>query len=432
MRQISKRPRKNHMEDLPMNRQLYLGNRRTCGLCFMLAPYHVFLLCCLSMIVGPLLHATPLHASHRAEMPSIWIGTVPAQQGERVDFAAGDPSQHRLVAKDLGAPPKLISQTDIRLNWLERELHDFLISAGKGNFAGGLIKMGRSFVSQAGQPGEPLALPWLTTLFPRFDIPPWMKRIDLDIDLQGHEGPIYSIRTRQPLFQSLNRHHTLFTQVRWGKIYQLGQWRDTTNLGVGYRRLLHDRTILLGANAFYDRDWRKDHNRIGAGLEARWFGVDVYVNGYWGISADHSVNATTKEKVLDGWDAYLLLQVPYIPSMRLTGRVFQWDTRSGNNWDGWSAGLEADVTPFAQLQAGATDSDRDRLAAFVQLRINFGYYENRPVLLSKHPFSREAWRMRDMSGYTLDRVRRQETIVLEQIRTTPGGTGGITIVVGRS
>ena len=164
------------------------------------------------------------------------------------------------------------------------------------------------------------------------------------------------------------------------------------------------------------------------GGEARWFGVDFYFNGYYGMSADNTINTTTTEKVLDGWDAYLLFQVPYVPSARFVGRTFRWDKSSGDKLNGWKVGLEADLTQYSQLQIGATDNDEDDPAAYVQLRVNFGYYGNRPVLLSKKPVSDRAWTMRDMSGYTLDRVRREENIVLE--RTTKGV--GVTIVIGRT
>ncbi|RMH02883.1 MAG: hypothetical protein D6704_13425 [Nitrospirae bacterium] len=327
------------------------------------------------------------------------------------------------------APPSRKPEVPAKLT---PTLYQLLLAAGEGRLVSSLPQLGRSILNLASQDDSPTIWPWLATFLPRYQIPQWMKRVDLDLDFQGNEGPIYSLRTRQPLFQSSQNIHTLFTQIRWGKIYQLGSWRDTTNIGLGYRRLFRKKTILLGVNTFFDRDWRKDHNRIGVGLEARWFGADLYVNGYWGISGDNSITTSTKEKVLDGWDAYMLLQAPYVPSVRFVGRVFQWNKSVGTNWYGWRAGIEADLTPYTQLQAGATDSNQDRLTAFIQLRINFGYYANRPVLFSAHPISTHAWRMRDMSGYTLDRVRRQENIVVERVTTAGGGAGTITVVVGRS
>ena len=58
----------------------------------------------------------------------------------------------------------------------------------------------------------------------------------------------------------------------------MGEIRNVTNVGIGYRHLFFDKTVLLGANAHLDREWDHDHTRAGGGLEARWFGVDWYLN----------------------------------------------------------------------------------------------------------------------------------------------------------
>jgi len=308
------------------------------------------------------------------------------------------------------------------------ELYRLGANAATVGIESAAMQLGRSFLQRAPEKSMEVMRHRLGHLLPEIKTADWLKRVDLDIDLNQNGGPVYNIRTRQPLFQSDQKVDTIFTQLRWGKDFQFGAWRDSTNLGIGYRRLLMDKTLLVGTNTFFDRDWRKDHNRFGWGLEVRWFGVDIYVNGYLGLSADTTINTSTTEKVLDGGDAYMLFQVPYVPSTRLVGRASRWDKSSGDKLHAWRAGVEADLTQYSQLQVGATDSDEDDPGVYVQLRVNFGYYGNRPVLLSKNPISDRAWAMRDMSEYTLDRVRRQENMVLE--RTT--STGGFSIVVGRT
>ena len=128
--------------------------------------------------------------------------------------------------------------------------------------------------------------------------------------------------------------------------------------------------------------------------------------------------------MLDGWDSRLLLQVPYVPAMRVVGVVSQWNKTTGTLND-WRTGLEADLTPYTQVQFGVSDSTDASAGYYFQIRFNLGQYSNRPVL-SDRPIRKEAWVMRDMSVHTLDRVRREENIVKERV------TDGVTVRVGRS
>ena len=84
------------------------------------------------------------------------------------------------------------------------------------------------------------------------------------------------------------------------------------NLGIGYRFLNSDQSMMFGANAFYDQDISEDHKRAGFGLEAKASILDFSFNQYI-KGTNQKVIAGTKEQVLSGNEFNISSQVPYMP-----------------------------------------------------------------------------------------------------------------------
>ncbi|MCH8999782.1 MAG: inverse autotransporter beta domain-containing protein [Proteobacteria bacterium] len=252
------------------------------------------------------------------------------------------------------------------------------------------------------------------------DGPEWLSRFEFEWDVQEDDKPEFSILTVQPLYQSDNKRDTFFTQLRIARDYTFGKHRVTTNAGVGYRRLVADNTVLLGANAFFDHEWKVDHSRAGVGAEARWAGLDLYANYYKALSGKHGAGTDTFEEALDGFDVELTAQVPYLPWARVRGQYFVWDAPAlGEDINGYTGSIELDVHQNLQFEAGYSDDDFNDGTFFAQFRFIPGN-RKRPVLLSDHAIADQAFDLRDMRGHTLDKVRRVNTIVLE--RTSSGVT----------
>ncbi len=259
------------------------------------------------------------------------------------------------------------------------------------------------------------------------DAPGWLRRTEFEWSLREDNKPDWSILTVQPLYQSDSQSDTLFAQLSAARNHPFGEGRTTTNLGIGYRRLLLDDSVMVGANSFLDHEWLRDHSRVGVGTEARWNNFDLYANYYEAISSStHEVHPNTSEKALDGFDAELASQVPYLPSARLRAKYFYYDVSAGSDLDGWTAGIEVDVHQNLQLEFGISDDDRSNEQWFLRVRLT-PVQSSRPVLLSRNPLDTMAFRPRDMRQQTLTKVRRENEITVQRTITV---TGTVTISRG--
>ncbi len=242
----------------------------------------------------------------------------------------------------------------------------------------------------------------------------WLKRIELELHLRDNLKPEYSILTVQPLFESEGMIDTVFTQLAHRRYRMLKKDRDVSNIGLGYRRLFLGATLLAGANIFYDNEWTNYHKRGSLGAEVRWFGVDLYANIYRHLSGKREVDTAKFERVLDGYDVEWTLQAPYLPWLRARGKRFEWSTQDvAKNVKGWTAGFEADLHQNLQVEYKAIEANNQsnvEHAVFIRLRYRFS---RRPVAMSSRFVDEKPWVMRDMKEYRLEKVRRENKIVVE-------------------
>ena len=131
-----------------------------------------------------------------------------------------------------------------------------------------------------------------------------------------------------------------------------------------------------------------------------------------------TADAGNTEEVLDGHDFRLASQIPYIPWARIHGRRYWWKTVSlDEDIKGWEAGLEMDIHQSLQIESGARSdnfiNDNDNAEYYMKMRfiLDLG---NKPVALSSNWVSGNPWLMRDMSEYRLEKVRRENKIIVER------------------
>ncbi len=293
-----------------------------------------------------------------------------------------------------------LSEADSRAMTLGQGLNLALRDAVQGNLGRALLGVAESGIEF-----------WM----PGFgeNLPEWAQHIEFEVEFQEDNEPEWSLLVVLPLYESENDQDTFFTQLSQRRYTLFGDSRDVTNAGLGYRRLLFDNTVLVGVNGFFDFEWDNKHQRTSAGAEAKWTGFDLSSNYYFGLTNAKSAGANVTEKALDGWDVELTAQVPYLPWARARGKRFEWQTENlENDIDGWSASLEMDISQNLQIEGGFIDDNFTDTEGFLQITFRMAF--GRPVALSSMLFDDQPWQIRDMREYRLDKVRRENRIIVER------------------
>ena len=101
-----------------------------------------------------------------------------------------------------------------------------------------------------------------------------MTELDIGLSDADDNDPTINLL----ILRNLNKtdDSNLFTQFSL-QTQDVGQndLRYIGNLGLGYRFLNDDKTLMLGGNIFYDRDFDHDHERGSIGLEARGGNLEI-------------------------------------------------------------------------------------------------------------------------------------------------------------
>ncbi|UCQ29603.1 inverse autotransporter beta domain-containing protein (plasmid) [Edwardsiella tarda] len=170
----------------------------------------------------------------------------------------------------------------------------------------------------------------------------------------------------------------VFTQVGTRKNAD----RITSNFGLGTRYFFAD--TMLGVNAFYDVQWKQQHQRLGIGVEWWRDNLKLAANGYFGLSdwVQSPILADYDERPADGWDIRAEGWLPAYPQLggKLTfaqyygeGVTLFGDSERQVNPFAMTAGLS--YTPFPLLTAelehriGAQGMNDTRLSLGVNLQL---------------------------------------------------------------
>ena len=190
--------------------------------------------------------------------------------------------------------------------------------------------------------------------------------------------------------------------------------RIVGNLGVGYRFLNSDQSMMFGTNVFYDQDISENHKRFGFGLEGKASIVDFSFNQYI-KGTNQRVIAGTKEQVLSGNEYNISTQVPYMPWSTFNYQGYHWDNeKSANDNKGSIYSLEMSVTPSIEFNyeldnssvAGAEDQHNYELVFIYPPR------DNKPSL-TDGLISNIAFEKKNMKAALKDKVRRNNNLAVE-------------------
>ena len=269
----------------------------------------------------------------------------------------------------------------------------------------------------------------------------WMARTDIKVGTQSKIGKQVSVETLQPLTHyDENSQSVLFVQGGIGKGGQEhtfnyfdgagGYWypydsatgtvqtktkaerHDETkslgtvgNIGLGYRQLSKHEHAYVGINAFVDRAFSENANRVSGGLEYVSGLNEVRANVYRGLGniksqsyskgVSHlpfplyggtaSINVYTSQKVLSGYDVSYTRSFKNARWARVHIGAYHWkglgiSTYSGgtspisdlNNSSGWQVGTTLQVTPHISLDLGYTSDNKYASGAYGFIKYTLG------------------------------------------------------------
>lgn len=247
------------------------------------------------------------------------------------------------------------------------------------------------------------------------EAPEWAKRIELEWNVQKGFKPTYSILTVQPLYQDVDKQNTVFVQMSQLRYSMIDKYRDTTNVGLGYRRLLLDNQMLVGINTFFDYEWTYGHERASVGGELKYAMFDFNANLYRRLSGYKTIDAAagTSEQAMNGFDLELRSQVPFLPWMRVGARYYRWESDLSDDTRGWQYSADADITQNLSIEAGWKKDNFNNAEGYAKFVFRLARTD-RPVMASNKIVSDQMFERRDMSNYTLDKVRRENKIIVER------------------
>jgi hypothetical protein len=229
-----------------------------------------------------------------------------------------------------------------------------------------------------------------------------------------------------------------------------------TNLGLGYRHLLFNDKLILGANIYYDMrhtGWDTDHEQIGFGFEAM-TEINKYValtgrfnyyipltdpivtgtpggGGY--IFRDqgiYSLGGGLVEESLEGFDGELGVRVPFISDYVETwvyGGGYHYEGDYVGTVDGWTARLELVPTDFVRLNYEYRQDNTNHGEHYGEVMFEVPFSIGN-LVAGKNPFEGFGKRLsgsRDMKDRLNEPVRRDVDITVKTVETEgPGGAEG--------
>lgn len=195
---------------------------------------------------------------------------------------------------------------------------------------------------------------------------------------------------------------------------------DTTvNIGFINRKLTEDKNWLYGFNIFYDQEFPENHQRASLGFEIKSEPIEFNFNYYEAISKSKTIGDTT-EKAMDGYDAEIGFQVPYIPTARFFLSLYEWDGDDFDIKDGKKASLRFKHSDKISFEIGVDDNSK-YADAVTTAKINYNFLAKNNNS-SEKVISEKMFEHSDQSKNVYDMVRRQNRIV----KTVSG-----TVTVGR-
>jgi len=205
----------------------------------------------------------------------------------------------------------------------------------------------------------------------------------------------------------------LFTQFSLHTQETNGHNRLIGNIGLGYRKLSHDKSNVVGVNLFLDNDFNAGHQRGSVGFELKGANLDLTANSYHKIT-NMEVYKSTEEQVLTGYTINLATQIPYAPWAKINWENYSWENeKASSDTEGNSLALEAYLSPSVQLELKNDMSDNSGVDDEFTSKLTFIYPPREDGKSMKDGFSNVAFEKENVQKKLKEKVKRNNNLTIE-------------------
>lgn len=192
-----------------------------------------------------------------------------------------------------------------------------------------------------------------------------VKYLELDVQVQENLKPTISLTNINKLTEDTT---SAFFNQNTVSIHDNDQ---TVNFGLGYRNLLNDDKLMLGANLFFDYSFDNAHQRNGLGIEAISSVFSLRGNYYDATSGIQTVTETTTEEAMDGWDTRFDYHLPLSYNVSVFAGLFEFENSAGTlKVEGEKFGLAGNIGK-TNFEAGYIDDNKIGDGAYVNISMVF-------------------------------------------------------------
>ena len=192
-----------------------------------------------------------------------------------------------------------------------------------------------------------------------------VKYLELDVQVQENLKPTISLTNVNKLTEDTT---SAFFNQNTVSIHDNDQ---TINFGLGYRNLLNDDKLMLGANLFFDYSFDNAHQRNGLGIEAISSVFGLRGNYYDATSGIQTVTATTTEEAMDGWDTRFDYYLPLSYDVSIFAGLFEFENSAGTlKVEGEKFGLAGNIGK-TNFEAGYIDDNKIGDGAYANVSMVF-------------------------------------------------------------
>ena len=205
----------------------------------------------------------------------------------------------------------------------------------------------------------------------------------------------------------------LFTQFSLHTQETNGHDRLIGNIGLGYRKLSHDKSNVVGVNLFLDNDFNAGHQRGSVGFELKGANLDLTANSYHKIT-NMEVHKSTEEQVLTGYTINLATQIPYAPWAKINWENYSWENeKASSDTEGNSLVLEVYLSPSVQLELKNDMSDNSGIDDEFTSKLTFIHPPREDGKSMKDGFSNVAFEKENVQKKLKEKVKRNNNLTVE-------------------